>query len=279
VAESPPVTTVPPARTALVTGAARGLGRRLAQALAGQGVAVGLLGRSAASLAPLVAQVRAAGGRVVPVLADVRSWEQVRAAVAEVERELGGIDLLVNNAGVIEAVEVAAWDADPQAWWDVVETDLRGPFHCIRAVVPGMLARGGGRVVDLSSGAALDDRPIYSAYCAAKTGLLRLDGNLHRAGHALGLRTFAISPGVQRTDMTAAMAVHAGRTEWTDPASLDDLVLAVARGDLDDWSGCFLRAEVDRVEALRAAVGEPGVDLRAGRRLALRPYGDGDPLR
>lgn len=94
---------------------------------------------------------------------------------------LGPIDLLVNNAGVIETREVPIWEADPDEWWDVVETDL---------------AARRGRAVNLNSGAGAADRPVYSAYCAAKAGLFRLSGNLHLAGADLGLRAFEVSPGV-----------------------------------------------------------------------------------
>jgi 3-oxoacyl-[acyl-carrier protein] reductase len=260
----------PPARTALVTGAGRGLGRALALGLSGAGLRVAVLGRSRESLAGVVAEL---GDGVMPVVADVRDAAAVRAAVADAERSLDGIDLLVNNAGVIESVEVPVWEADPGVWWDVVETDLRGPFHCVRAVVPGMLTRGGGRVVDLSSGAGAADREIYSAYCAAKAGLFRLTGNLHLAGFSRGLRAFEISPGVVRTDMTAGMAMHAHRTDWTPAEALVDLVLAVGSGRLDAWSGRFLRAGADDPEQVAAHVPQG-----RSRTLGVLPYGPTDPL-
>ncbi len=259
-----------PARTALVTGAGRGLGRALALGLARVGVRVAVLGRSPQALAAVAAELGDAGVRVV---ADVRDYDAVAAAVAEAERALGGIDLLVNNAGVIEPVEVPVWQADPRQWWDVVETDLRGPFHCVRAVVPGMLARGGGRVVDLSSGAGAADREIYSAYCAAKAGLFRIAGNLHLAGFRSGLRAFEVSPGTVRSEMTAGMAMHADRTEWTPVEDLVAIIVAIAAGRLDAWSGRFLRAGVDDVEAL-AGRSPDG----PGRTLGVLPYGPADPL-
>jgi NAD(P)-dependent dehydrogenase (short-subunit alcohol dehydrogenase family) len=263
------------ARVALVTGAGRGLGRHLTLALARSGVAVGLLGRTADTLDAVAAEVRAGGGRAATATADVTVWAQVHAAVAVLEEALGGADLLVNNAGVIEPVEVPVWEADPHQWWSVVEADLRGPFHCVRAVVPGMVARGGGRVVDLSSGAGARDRAAYSAYCAAKAGLFRIGGNLHLAGYRAGLRSFEVSPGVVRTDMTAAMPVHAQRQDWNDPDDLAGLVLAIAAGGLDAWSGRFLRAGLDTAQSLAAAAAS-GVDPEA-RRLRVRPYAPHDP--
>ena len=272
---------LPPSRVALVTGAGRGIGRHLATGLAAAGLAVGVLGRTREALDEVAAQIIAAGGRAAVAVADVCDLAAVSAAVAALEGELGGIDLLVNNAGRIESVEVPIWEADPQEWWDVAETDLRGPFHCIRAVVPGMLARGGGRVIDLSSGAGAVDRPVYSAYCAAKAGLIRIGGHLHLAGYERGLRSFEVSPGVLRTGMTESMGIHAGRTEWTDPQLLVDFAVELAGGSLDAWSGCFLRVDVDTPVALRAAAaGLPeGAAVEPPlRRMIVLPWGPGDRL-
>ena len=197
---------------------------------------------------------------------------------------LGSVDLLVNNAGVIDPAEVPVWEAEPQDWWDVVETDLRGPFHCVRAVVPGMLRRGGGRVIDLNSGAGARDREIYSAYCAAKAGLFRIGGNLHLAGFERGLRSFELSPNVVETDMTHSMPMHEGRSEWTPVEAVVALAVAVARGELDAWSGCFLRAGTDTPESLAAAAAELTGDPKGRvaapfRRLVVHPYGPSDPIR
>jgi NAD(P)-dependent dehydrogenase (short-subunit alcohol dehydrogenase family) len=117
---------------------------------------------------------------------------------------------------------------------------------------------------------------VYSAYGAAKAGLFRVGGALHAAGHSAGLRVFELSPGVVRTPMTGGMAVHEDRTEWTDPADVVALVVAMAAGELDAWSGRMLRAGADDVATLRAlaAAGLP----EDARTLRLRPYGPEDPL-
>jgi 3-oxoacyl-[acyl-carrier protein] reductase len=273
-----------PARTALVTGANRGLGRGLAEGLAAAGLGVGLVGRRREALEAVAAEIRDAGGTAEVAVADVRSYEATLAAVRELTAALRGIDLLVNNAGVVESAEVPVWEADPEEWWDVVETDLRGPFHCVRAVVPGMLKRGGGRVIDLNSGAGALDRENYSGYSAAKAGLFRVGGSLHLAGHGRGLRAFELSPGVAHSDMTHSMPMHAGRTEWTPVSAVVELAVAIARGDLDAWSGCFLRAGTDTPESLAAAAasisGSATSQVPApSRRLVVAPYGPGDPIR
>ncbi|GAB2683552.1 SDR family NAD(P)-dependent oxidoreductase [Thalassiella azotivora] len=268
----------PPARTALVTGASRGIGRHLALGLADAGLDVGLLARDRGALEEVARAVVDRGRRAHPVTADVTDLSVVESAVAEVERELGPVDLLVNNAGRIESTEVPPWQADPEEWWAVVETNLRGSFHLVRAVVPGMLERGGGRVVDLSTGSATRDSALYSAYFASKTALLRFGSGLHLAGHERGLRVLEIAPGVVRTEMTAGMRVHDDRTDWTDPQAVVDLVVAAARGGLDEWSGRYVRAGADDPASLAAAAavldGPAGDDART---LRLRPWGDDDP--
>jgi 3-oxoacyl-[acyl-carrier protein] reductase len=272
-----PPPAVAPSTVALVTGAGRGLGRHIATALAGDGLAVGLLGRDAGRLRELEGDLLGSGLLARHAVADVRDFAQVERAVGELEAALGGIDLLVNNAGVIDPVEVPVWEADPGDWWAVVETNLRGPFHCVRAVVPGMVERGGGRVIDLNSGAGAADRDIYSAYCAAKAGLFRIGGNLHLAGYDRGLRSFELSPGHVVTDMTRSMALHEGRTEWTSPQQVTELVLAASRGDLDAWSGAYLRAGIDTPESLREVARQGGAH-RPARTLGVRPWGPADPI-
>ncbi len=263
-------------RTALVTGAARGIGLELARGLVDAGLSVVLLvrraeagERAAVTLRPRLAE----GATCAVVVADVTDHAQVAAAVSRAREAVGPIDLLINNAGVIEPSEVPAWEEDPATWRTVLEADLLGPFHCVRAVVPSMLEAGGGRVVNLSSGAGADDRAVYSAYCAAKAGLFRLTGNLHLAGHDRGLRAFDVSPGTVRTDMTGAMGIHEHRSEWTPVHAVLDLVVAVARGELDAWSGRYVRAGIDTPASLRAAEGE--LDDRS-RRLRVLPHGPDD---
>ncbi|HLT83664.1 MAG TPA: SDR family NAD(P)-dependent oxidoreductase [Phototrophicaceae bacterium] len=241
------------ARTALVTGASRGIGRALAVGLAQAGLDVALLARDARLLEGTAEEVRAAGVRAVALAADVTDGAAVEEAVARAEAELGRIDLLVNNAGVIDP-EVPLWEADPERWWSVVETNVRGPFLLARAVVPGMLERGGGRVVDINSGAGTRDGADATAYYVSKTALFRIGGALHEAGFDRGLRSFELAPGVVRTDMTASMRAHEGRSEWTEPADVVELVAALAGGGLDALSGCYVRVGADTPESLRELV-------------------------
>jgi len=187
----------------------------------------------------------------------------------------GRIDLLVNNAGAIER-EVPLWESDVDQWWSVITTNVRGPYLMTRAVVPHMIAAGGGRIVNLNSGAGTAERAELSAYTASKSALARITGSTHLAGWDQGIRAFDLAPGTVRTEMTLSMKLHRGRTEWTDPTDVTSLVLALASGELDAWSGRFVQARVDTPESLLEQA-ELGVDSDA-RRLRLRPWGGSDPL-
>ncbi|GAA2759791.1 SDR family NAD(P)-dependent oxidoreductase [Actinopolymorpha rutila] len=264
-------------RVALVTGATRGIGREVALALARSGLAVGVTARSAKPLEEVREECLAAGAPAAAVAAaDVTRPPHVTAAVERISSELGPVDLLVNNAGRIESAEVPVWESDPDEWMSVVETDLFGPYLFCRAVLPAMVEAGHGRVVNVTSGAAVRDSAIYSAYGAAKTGLLRLTGSIVAAGADAGITAFDLSPGHVATDMTRSMAMHDDRTSWTPVEEFTDLVVAAAKGRLDPLSGRYLRAGTDNLDDLLAAAGD--LARADARTLRLRPYGTDDPL-
>lgn len=242
------------APVAVVTGASRGIGHHVAEALAATGYTV------------------ERGSRAV---ADVTDRGAVEAWVAAVVRRHGRIDLLVNNAGVIDT-EVPIEDSDPDEWWETMAVNVLGPYLVTRAVLPHMLAAGSGRVVNLNSGSGLRPGDVASAYNASKTALARVTGATHLTGRGRGVRAFDLAPGVVRTDMTDSMEAHRDRTEWTSPEEVTELVLALAGGQLDAWSGRFVRAGVDTPASLaaRAAVGLDDDD----RTITLIPWGADDPL-
>jgi len=243
--------------------------------LAGAGLDVALIARDEAKLLDVADAIRAQGRGTAVIPADVSQPAEAREAAASAETVLGSVDLLVNAAGVIEA-ETVAWEANPDQWWRTIEVNLRGPFLLAHALVPRMLARGGGRIIDLSSGAAWYEMATASAYNASKTALARFGGHLHDAGHADGLRVFELAPGVVATDMTAGMQMHEGRTEWTPVERTVELCLAIARGDLDACSGWSLRAGADTIESLQALAA--ATPLPIARRLRVLPASPTDPL-
>lgn len=238
---------------AVVTGASRGIGRFIADALEDAGYAVE---RGSTATAP------------------VTDLEAVTAWVEEILERQGRIDVLVNNAGIIDA-EVDLFSSDPEQWWGVQEVNVRGAYLMTWLVGRAMLNQGGGRIVNVNSGAALRPGLDASAYNVSKTALARVTGSTHVAGWARGIRAFDLMPGVVRTDMTEAMQAHVGRTEWTAAEEVTDLVLALVSGDLDAWSGRFVRAGVDTVDALRQQADALG---ERDRTLGLIPYAPTDPL-
>ncbi|MER8184268.1 SDR family oxidoreductase [Kitasatospora sp. NPDC094015] len=260
----------------LVTGAGRGIGREIAVGLAAEGMSVGLLGRTQDSLVETLRLCARRGARGVAVTADVTRPGAVREAVRAVERDLGPLDLLVNNAGQVDPAEVPLWEADPNRWWQVVETNLRGPFNLMRHVLPGMVQRRRGRVVNLNSGFALRPDGHYTAYATSKGALLQLSDNLADSVAAHGVVVLDISPGAVATDMTTGMPMFAGMKEWGSIGYMVAVTVDAARGRFDALHGRFLHAGRDNLEQLVSRAEE--IRATDARTLRLRPYGPDDPL-
>jgi len=263
---------------ALVTGAGRGIGREIALGLAAHGMHLGLVGRNRVHLDEVLRECARIGTRAVAVPADVTKPDAVRAAVETVQRDLGPIELLVNNAGRIEAHPAPPWQADWSEWWAVVEANLRGPFNLCRAVLPGMVERGRGRVVNINSGFGIRPVPDYSAYSVSKAALARLTDNAAAALGAGGVTVFDVSPGAVRTDMTSEMPMFAGWADgdWTPVERIVEVVVAVAQGRLDPLSGRFIHAGRDDIDGLVARADQ--IRRADARTLRLRPYGPDDPF-
>jgi NAD(P)-dependent dehydrogenase (short-subunit alcohol dehydrogenase family) len=188
-------------QVALVTGASRGLGQGFARALAGAGAKVALVARSTAGLEETGALIEGDGGRSLSLPCDVVDRSSVRATVKTAVEELGPIDILVNNAGIAGPTG-PDWELDPAEWWRVTEVNLLGPFHFAQAVLPDMVTRGSGRVINVSSGAAGSASPGYSGYCASKAALTMWTECLAGETAEHGVAVLAYTPGLVRTDMT-----------------------------------------------------------------------------
>ena len=187
-------------KVALVTGASRGLGEGAARALASAGAPVMLLARDGKLAGEVAKAIGQAEGRAEAVACDVSDYAAVQKVVAETESRLGPVDILINNAGVIEPIaEVAS--SDPAAWAENISINLVGAYHVLRAVLPGMLARGGGTIVNISSGAAYRPLEGWSAYCSGKAGLAMLTRAIALETAGKGIRIFGFSPGTIDTDM------------------------------------------------------------------------------
>ena len=263
-------------QVALVTGAGRGIGREIALGLAEEGMNLGVLGRHRDTLTSTLRACVRHGVRCVALAADVANPNAVREAVRSVERDLGPVDLLINNAGQVDRAEVPLWEADPAQWWSVVETNLRGPFNLMRWVLPGMVERQHGRVVNLNSGFAVRPEWRYSAYATSKAALLRLSDNVAGPLRPHGVTVLDISPGAVATDMTAGMPMFADMVDWGSIPYLVSTVKDAARGRLDLLHGRFLHLGHDNIGDLLEQAGQ--ISEHDARTLRLRPYGSGDAL-
>jgi NAD(P)-dependent dehydrogenase (short-subunit alcohol dehydrogenase family) len=183
---------------ALVTGAGSGIGRATAMRLAAEGATVAVLDVVADGTAETVAEIEAAGGNALAVTCDVRSWDAVEAAVAQVTEAFGRIDVLCNIAGVGGFQE--SHTVDPAVWERIIGINLTGTFHVCRAVLPGMVERGEGSIVNTASTAGVMGQPWSAAYCASKGGVVMLTKAL-ATEYDIPLRINAVAPGGVETPM------------------------------------------------------------------------------
>jgi NAD(P)-dependent dehydrogenase (short-subunit alcohol dehydrogenase family) len=251
-------------QVALVTGAGRGLGAATALVLADAGAAVALLGRTAAPLAAIAGQISARGHQAAYAVADAARWDDVRAAVTQTSAALGPISILVNNAAVNSAVARVA-TLDPAAWTYDLAANLNGPFYAVRAVLPGMLERGWGRILNISSGAAVGANAGLAAYSTAKAGLNHFTRVLAAELEDTGVVALCIAPGIMDTQMqTDARALAIPETDmfrayqkqgWLrPPAEAAALVRWLCGSEGGEFAGQFVSIHST---ALRARVGLP----------------------
>ena len=187
-------------RTILITGASRGIGAAMVRWFAGEGANVVMLARSGPSLAALAEEVTQAGGTALALEGDVSVRADFEHAVARAVERFGALDVLINNAGVIEPIARLA-DSDPAAWGQAIDINLKGVYHGLRAAIPAMLAAGGGTVINISSGAATSALEGWSHYCASKAGVLSLTACAAKEYGPQGIRVVGLSPGTVATEM------------------------------------------------------------------------------
>jgi 3-oxoacyl-[acyl-carrier protein] reductase len=231
-------------QVAFVTGGGRGIGRNIAVELAAAGMSVLVAGRTREEVEATAGEI---GGRAL--VGDVSKRDDVDRWFSEA----GDIDLLVNNAGIAPDENGAAWELAPDEWWHVFEVNVLGVYLCCRAVIPSMLERDGGRIVNVASGAAYLPGSKGTAYAASKAAVHRFSETLANQLEPHGLPVFSISPGLVRTRMTDEFGDNA---PWTPPELAPRLVRALASGRLDRLAGRYLHAEHDDVDDLANRAGE-----------------------
>jgi 3-oxoacyl-[acyl-carrier protein] reductase len=213
-------------KTAFITGAGRGIGRGIALAFAAQGCAVACVARTQSELDETAGAIRRAGGRAIACVCDVADPAQVHAAVETTLADLECIDIVVNNAGY--ACFKPFTDLTPEEWQRTLDINLTAPFHVIKAVLPSMIARHSGRIINISSVAGL--RPIadQSAYCASKYGLNGLSKVLAMELRPFGISVHSICPGGVNTRLAQDAMPQRDKTDWLTPEDVAHAALYLA---------------------------------------------------
>jgi len=187
-------------KTALVTGASRGIGAATARLLAESGANVMLLARRADSLEKTTEALFDDGLNVTSMVANVADYDSVQAAIHHCMETFGGLDILINNAGVIEPISHIA-DSDPEHWSHAIDVNVKGVYYAMRAAIPAMLSIGSGTIINLSSGAANHALEGWSHYCTSKAAVKRLTDCGHLELAEKNITVVGLSPGTVATDM------------------------------------------------------------------------------
>ena len=248
-------------KTALVTGASRGIGRAIAEALAAAGAAVVLSSRTQADLDAVAAEIEAAGGRALAVAAHTGSDDAVEALVARATEAFGGVDVLVNNAAANPHYGPAL-GATAAQWDKIFDVNVKGYARTIRAVAPGMKAHGGGSVINVASVAGERPLPGMGVYCVSKAAVLMLTDVLAAELARDGIRVNAIVPGFVKTAFSQVLWENEGTAQRTlqlvpqrrmaEPDELGPLALYLASGASAFVTGARVRIDGGQL------VGTPG---------------------
>jgi len=242
-------------KTVAITGASRGIGAAAARAFAAAGANVVLMARDREAIAALAGEI---GQAALAVPCDVTRFWEVETALAAAVKTFGRLDVLINNAGVIDPIAMIG-TADPDAWGQAIDVNLKGVFHGVRAALPLILDSGGGTIITVSSGAAVNALEGWSAYCASKAGAKMFTACLHREMGDKGIRALGLSPGTVATDMQReirASGVNAvSQLDWSDhipPEWPAQALVWMCGPDADRWLGDDVSL---RDPVVRAAVG------------------------
>ncbi|KAA0695629.1 SDR family NAD(P)-dependent oxidoreductase [Neorhizobium sp. P12A] len=243
---------------AVVTGGGRGIGREIALQQAREGARVAVLARTVPEIEETASLIRGVGGTAIALATDLTQLSEVENAFARIATDWGPVDILINNHGSFSAFG-PIWECDPAVWWQDVEINLRGTFHASRSVVPAMLKRGRGRIVNLVGGGTGNSFPHGSGYASSKAAIMRFTECLNDTTVSRGVRAFAVDPGLVRTAMTEKQLFsEQGKTFLpgiqqlfddginVEPSQAALLISDIAAGRFDPLAGRLLRGVDDR---------------------------------
>ena len=242
-------------KTVMITGASRGIGEAAAREFASAGARVVLTARGADAIGRIAGEI---GDSALAVPCDVSRYADVEAAVAAAREAFGPVDILINNAGAVEPISHLA-TSDPEGWGHVIDINLKGVYYGMRAVLPEMIARGGGTILTISSGAAHNPVEAWSHYCASKAGAAMLTRMVDKENRDDGIRAIGLSPGTVATEMQREIKASGinpiSKLDWSDhipPEWPAKTLLWMCSADADGFVGEEISL---REEAIRRRVG------------------------
>lgn len=227
-------------KTVFITGASRGIGESAARIFVQAGANVALVARSRDRIEAIADEL---GPQAVALTCDVADFSQVEAAVQATVETFGGLDVLINNAGMIEPISHLA-DSDPAGWGQVIDINLKGVYHGMRAALPVMQSAGGGSILTISSGAAHGPVEAWSHYCASKAAVNMLTRCVDKEERTNGIRAIGLSPGTVATEMQheikASGVNPVSKLDWSDhipPEWPARCLLWMCSAEADIWLG------------------------------------------
>ncbi|HEY1062234.1 MAG TPA: 3-ketoacyl-ACP reductase [Daejeonella sp.] len=212
-------------KIAVITGAGKGIGRAIAIALAAEGVQVGLISRTNKDLLELKDELKKYTVKTAIAVADVAEIQSVNAAIDSIQKELGNIDILINNAGIAKFGKFL--ELEPSEWEDQIKVNLFGVYYVTRAVLPQMIERQTGDIVNISSSAGLKGSPLTSAYSASKFGVMGLSDSLMQEVRKHNIRVTALNPSTVVTDLAiSANLINNNEDRVMHPEDFAELIVA-----------------------------------------------------
>ncbi len=242
-------------KTVLITGASRGIGAAAAYAFAEAGANVALVARSTDEIAEIAGKI---GDKALAIPCDVSRYAEVASAVEATAQTFGGLDILINNAGVVDPIGHLQ-DTDPEAWSRTIDINVKGVMHGLHATMPGMIAQGHGTIINISSGAAHGPVEGWTAYCSSKAAVYMLTRAADKESRDKGLRIMGLSPGTVATQMQREIKASGinpvSQLDWSDhipPEWPAQALVWMCTPEADDYLGDDISL---REEGIRRKVG------------------------